>query len=101
MACRRGSAFVMASRVAADLPNQPMPTDPFDIPLGLGDVTWRKGGQGQVTTPQNVATGKSTLTATEQIAEVDWSYNLDEDSVVAMMPSLRRRLGLSGGGQVG
>jgi len=77
-----------------------MPTDPFDIPLGLGDVTWRKGGQGQVSTPQNVATGKSTLTATEQIAEVDWSYNLDEDSVVAMMPSLRRRLGISGGEQM-
>ena len=100
MASELWDDFFMASRVAADLPNQPMPTDPFDIPLGLGDVTWRKGGQGQVSTPQNVATGKSTLTATEQIAEVDWSYNLDEDSVVAMMPSLRRRLGISGGEQM-
>lgn len=100
MATQLWDDFFSASRVAADLPNQPMPTDPFDMPLGLGDVTWRKGGQGQAPTPQNVATAKSTLTSTEQIAEVDWTYNLDEDSVIAMMPALRQRLTLSGGEQL-
>lgn len=100
MATELWEDFFTASRVAADLPNQPMPSDPFDMPLGLGDVTWRKGGQGQPSTPQNPATAKSTLTSTEQVAEVDWSYNLDEDSVVAMMPSLRRRLQISGGEQM-
>jgi len=100
MATELWDDFFMASRVAADLDNQPMPTDPFDDPLGLGDVTWRKGGQGQSVTPQNVATAKSTLTSTEQVAEVDWAYSLDEDSVVAMMPSLRKRLQISGGEQM-
>ena len=97
MATELWDDFFMASRIAADLENQPMPTDPFDDPLGLGDVTWRKGGQGQATTAQNVTTAKSTLTSTEQVAEVDWSYSLDEDSVVALMPALRKRLTISGG----
>jgi len=100
MATELWDDFFMASRVAADLDNQPMPTDPFDDPLGLGDVTWRKGGQGNPPTAQNVPTAKSTLTSTEQIAEVDWSYSLDEDSVVAIMPSLRKRLTISGGEQI-
>ena len=92
--------FFTASLIAADLPNQPMPTDPFDVPLGLGDVTWRKGGEAAATTSTDVATSKSILTSTEQIAEVNWSYNLDEDAVVAMMPALRQRLVISGGEQM-
>jgi HK97 family phage major capsid protein len=89
--------FFAASRVAADLPNIPMPSDPFDLPLSLGDVTWRKGTQNTAPTASDPATAKSTLTSTEQVAEVDWSYNLDEDAVVAMIPTLRQRLSLSGG----
>lgn len=92
--------FFTASKVAADLPAMAMPTDPFDIPLGLGDVTWRKGTQNTAITASDTATAKSTLTATEQIAEVDYSYNLDEDAVVAMMPALRQRLTISGGEQM-
>lgn len=92
--------FFAASRIGNDLPGQPMPTDPFDVSLGLGDVTWRKGTQNTATTASDPATAKSTLTSTEQVAEVDWSYNLDEDAVIAMMPALRQRLGLSGGEQI-
>lgn len=92
--------FFAASRVVADLPNQPMPSDPFDIPLGLARPTWRKGTQGQATGASNPATAKSTLTSTEQLVEVDWTYNLDEDAVVAMMPALRQMLTLSGGEQM-
>lgn len=92
--------FFTASQIVSDLPSQPMPTDPFDMPLGLGDVTWRKGGQGASPSATNVATAKSTLTSTEQVAEVDWTYNLEEDAVVAMMPALRQRLTISGGEQM-
>jgi HK97 family phage major capsid protein len=97
MASELWQDFFSASRVGNDLPNQPMPTDPFDIPLSLGDVTWRKGTQNTATTASDTATAKSTLTSTEEVAEVDWSYNLEEDAVVAMMPALRKRLALSGG----
>ena len=96
MAAELWADFFAASRVVRDLPSQPMPTDPFDMPLGLGDVTWRKGTQGAATTQSDTQTAKSTLTSTEQVAEVDWSYNLDEDSVIAAMPALRQRLSISG-----
>jgi hypothetical protein len=92
--------FFAASRIVNDLPSQPMPSDPFDVGLGLGDVTWRKGAQSTATTASDTATAKSTLTSTEQVTEVDWSYDLDEDAVIAMMPALRQRIGLSGGEQM-
>lgn len=100
MASELWQDFFAASRIVKDLPTQPMPTDPFDMPLGLGDVTWRKGTQNQATTASNPATAKSILTTTELLTEVNWSYNLDEDSVVAMMPALQARLALSGGEQM-
>ncbi len=92
--------FFAASRVASSLQQQVMPTDPFDVPLNLGDVTWRKGTQNTATTVSDPATAKSTLTSTEMVCEVDWSYDLDEDAVIAMMPALRSRLVLSGGEQM-
>lgn len=100
MASALWNDFFTASRVAADLPSQPMPTDPFDLPLGLTRPTWRKGTQGQGSSAVNSATAKSTLTSTEQLVEIDWTYNLEEDAVVAMMPALRQMLTLSGGEQM-
>lgn len=100
MAAELWTDFFAASQIVNDLPGQPMPSDPFDMPLGLGDVTWRKGGQGAAVAAQNPATAKSILTSTEQIAEVDWTYNLDEDAIIAIMPALRQRLGISGGEQM-
>lgn len=100
MATQLWNDMFAASRVVADLPTQPMPTDPFDVPLGLARPTWRKGAQGNASTAVNATTAKSTLTSTEQIVEIDWTYNLDEDAVVAMMPSLRQMLSSSGGEQM-
>jgi len=74
----------------------PMPTNPFDIPLGLGSVTWRKGTENTATTASDPATAKSTLTVTELVTEQNWSYTLDEDAVVAMAPNIRGRLAQSG-----
>ena len=73
-----------------------MPTNPFDVPLGLGDVTWRKGTENTATTASDPATAKTTLTATELVTEVNWSYTLEEDSIIALMPAIRARLGISG-----
>lgn len=87
----------LAARVAGTLDTVNMPTDPFDLPLGLGSVTWRKGTQNTATTHSDPATAKSTLTTTELVTEQRWSYTLDEDSVVAIMPLLRAELSRSGG----
>jgi len=86
----------LASRVASAFQEIAMPYDPFDSPVGWGDITWRKGTQNSATTVSNPATAKSTLTSTEQVAEINWSYNLDEDSVIAILPTLREDMIISG-----
>lgn len=88
--------FFLASRVAANLQRIDMPTNPFDVPLGLGAVTWRKGTQNQATSQSNPSTDKVTLTATELVTEQAWSYTLEEDAVIAMAPAIRARLAQSG-----
>lgn len=86
----------LASRIVANLVTIDMPTNPFDVPLGLGDVTWRKGTENTAVTASDPATAKSTLTATELVTEVNWSYTLDEDAVITLMPAVRNRLAISG-----
>jgi HK97 family phage major capsid protein len=87
----------LASKVVSNLLKVPMPTDPFDLPVGWGDITWRKGTQNTAVTANTPATAKSTLTATEIVAEVDFSYDLDEDAVIAILPSLKTELARSAG----
>lgn len=86
----------LASRIVATMMRIDMPTNPFDVPLGLGSVTWRKGSENTATTASDPATAKSTLTATELVTEQNWSYTLDEDAAVAMAPAIRGRLAQSG-----
>lgn len=92
--------FFLASRVAGVITNIPMPTDPFNVPLGLGAITWRKGTETQATTASTPATAKVTLTTTEQVTEQVWSYTLSEDAAIAMAPALRARLAQSGAEQI-
>lgn len=89
--------FFLASRVAGQMTRVDMPTNPFDVPLGLGNVTWRKGSENTATTASDPSTAKTTLTATELITEQNWSYTLDEDAAIALAPALRNRLAQSGG----
>jgi len=69
-----------------------MPSNPFDIPLQLGDVNWYPGTENVATKSTDLKTGRQALTAYELVAEVPWSYDLDEDSVIAMMEEVRRGL---------
>lgn len=97
MASELWQDFFLASRIVANMNRIPMPTNPFDVPLGLGDVTWRKGSENTATTASDPATAKSTLTVTELVTEQNWSYTLNEDAVIAMAPAIRERLAISGG----
>lgn len=92
--------FFITARVAQQFDNLAQPTDPWDFPLGWGDVTWRKGTQNTATTVSDPATAKTTFTATEQVAEINLSYDLDEDSIIAVLPSLREMLARTGGEQI-
>jgi HK97 family phage major capsid protein len=96
MAAMLWDDFFLASRIVNVMQRINMPTNPFDVPLGLGSVTWRKGTENTATTASDPATAKSTLTATELITEQNWSYTLDEDAAVAMAPAIRARLAQSG-----
>ena len=69
-----------------------MPSNPFLIPVQLGDVNWYPGTENVATKSTTLATARRTMTAYELVAEVPWSYDLDEDSVIAMMEELRRSL---------
>ena len=69
-----------------------MPSNPFQIPLQLGDANWYPGTENVATKSTSLITARQTLTAYELVAEVPWSYDLDEDAVIAMMEELRRSL---------
>lgn len=82
----------LETRVASLFKEVEMPTNPFDIPLQLGDVAWYPGTENSATTHTAAATSKQTLTAYELLAEVPWSLTLEEDAVIAMLPELRKTL---------
>ena len=69
-----------------------IPSNPFQITLQLGDVNWYPGTQNTAVANTALSTARQTLTAYELVAEVPWSYDLDEDAVIAMMEELRRSL---------
>ena len=69
-----------------------MPTNPFEVPLQLGDVNWYPGTANLATTSTNLATAKQTLNAYELVGMVPWAYELDEDAVIAMMAEVRGTL---------
>ncbi len=89
MAATLWNDMFLASKIVPTIGSVPMPNDPFDLPLGWGQLTWRKGTSNTATTATDPTTAKTTLTSTEQVAEVDWSYDLDEDSIIAVLPTLR------------
>ena len=75
--------------VSSFLPRINMPTNPFDIPLELGDVTFYKATENTTVAETDLATAKNTLSAGGVKAVTAWSYELDEDSIIAMLPSVR------------
>lgn len=82
----------LRTAVASLFTRIPMPTNGFDIPLELGDVNWYPGTANTAATSTDLTTAKKTLTAQELVAVVPWAYELDEDAVVAMLPTVRAKL---------
>lgn len=86
----------LQSRIAQALgPLVTMPSNPWKVPL-WSTFTWYKGTENTATTASNPTTADSTMTTTEILAEVNWSYTLDEDSIIPMLPNLRAELVRSG-----
>jgi HK97 family phage major capsid protein len=100
MAAELWQDMFLAAKIGGSIPAINMPTDPFDIPLGWATGAWRKGGANTAITAQDATTAKSTLTSTEQVYEADWAYDLDEDSIIAVLPSLRQEITRDGAEQI-
>ena len=69
-----------------------MPSNPFDLPRQLGDVNFYPGTENVATTSTALGTGKTTLTAYELVGQVPYSFTLEEDAVIAMLPEIRASL---------
>ena len=78
--------------VAPIIPTFPMPSNPFDVPRQLGDVNFFPGTENTATTDTALATGRTTLTAFELVGQVPYSFTLEEDGVIAMLPEIRASL---------
>ena len=82
----------VATHVASLFARVDMPTNPFEIPLQLGNVSWYPGVENTAVTETALTTARRTLTAHELVAEVPWSLTLDEDAVIAMAAEVRSTL---------
>ena len=78
--------------VAPLVPTVQMPSNPFDMPRQLGDVNFYPGAENVATTSTAPGTGKTTLTAYELVGQVPYSFTLEEDAVIAMLPEIRAGL---------
>ncbi len=78
--------------VAPLVPTFPMPSNPFEMPRQLGDVSFYPGTENVSTTSTAPTTGKTTLTAYELVGQVPYSFTLEEDAVIAMLPEIRAGL---------
>ena len=67
------------------IPVFPMPSQPFDIPTQLGEVNFYPGAENAAAKSSAPDTGKVSLTAYELVAQVPFSFSLEEDNV---LPSL-------------
>ena len=75
--------------VAPLIPMFPMPSNPFEIPRQLGDANFFPGTENVSGTSTALGTGKTTLTAYELVGQVPYSFSLDEDAVIALLPEIR------------
>ena len=78
--------------VAPIIPTFPMPSNPFEVPRQLGDVNFFPGTENTATADTALATGRTTLTAYELVGQVPYSFTLEEDGVIAMLPEIRAGL---------
>jgi len=69
-----------------------MPTQPYDLPIQLGDTNWYPQAENIQATTTDLATQKVTLNAKGLKTGVPFSDELDEDAIVGFIPELRASL---------
>lgn len=79
-------------RVAALHADIPMPSDPFKLPVQTGKITAKLGSENTAPTGVVVPTGNVQLDAEKIIAFVPFSYEVEEDAVVAVAPIVQMEI---------
>ena len=83
----------LATAVSAAVPRVNMPTNPFDLPTLDADVTfYYASSENTSVTGSQPNTGKATLTAKKIQADVTFSGETEEDSIIAIAPTVRANL---------
>ena len=83
----------LATAIAARIPRVPMPTNPFTLPTLTSDPTFYYASTENVAvTGSNPGTGNATLTAKKIQADVTFSGETSEDSIIAIAPTVRATL---------
>ncbi len=74
-----------------------MPTDSYDFPLQTTDPTfYLNTTENTESDASEVGSANFTLTSKKLMAKVKMSYELDEDSIIPILPLVQERLGKSG-----
>lgn len=81
----------LESPIAAEFISQEinMPSDPFQLPMITTRPTFYVGSEGGTPTGSTPGTARITLAAKKLIGFVDYSYESDEDAIIAILPMLQ------------
>ena len=83
----------LATSVSAQIPRVAMPTNPYTLPTLDADVTfYYASSENTAVTVSDLNTGNATLTAKKVQAEVNFSGELTEDSIIPIVPEIRANL---------
>ena len=83
----------LETAVAAALDRVAMPTNPYTLPTLDSDVTFKyASAENTAVTASDLNTGAATLTAAKIMAEVDFSTEVTEDSIIPIVPAIRANL---------
>jgi len=93
--------YRLQSRVPALFDEIQMPRNPYVLPADLSDVVFYLMPESLTeepskTPPTNLATGNKTLTAKKLRARQLWSEELDELSIIPILPRVKDNLAISG-----
>jgi HK97 family phage major capsid protein len=70
-----------------------MPSNPFKLPLSTTRPVFHKIGENVAAVPSNPGTGAITLDAKKLVGYVEYSYESDEDAIIAILPWLQEMMG--------
>jgi len=90
--------FHLAATITPQFRRYDMPTNPYTLPVESADVTFRYVSTENVAvTASNPTTASASLSAKKIQAEIDFSGEVTEDSIIPIIPNLRFDLVRRGG----